>query len=108
MTTEAYEDLMEQVKAVGPTDTNSPTDPSEAPGGRGKFLDNQQHRRSSKRLWGSILLGSGAFLSFYLFFAAIFFGVQNAGVAEGIIHTFFYAGGGLLGVGVFENLKIKG
>jgi hypothetical protein len=67
------------------------------------FLQDSQGNKSSKRLWGSILLGTGILFSGILFCYSLFKGAADAATALGIINIFLISGGGLLGVGVFEK-----
>jgi len=68
-----------------------------------QFLQDTTGNKSSKRLWGSILLGTGILFSSILFAYSLFKGASDASTALGIINIFLIAGGSLLGVGVFEN-----
>jgi len=72
-----------------------------------KFLQDSKGNKSSKRLWGSILLGSGILFSIILFFYSIWYKAGDAPTALGIINMFLISGGALLGVGVFEYLRKK-
>lgn len=67
------------------------------------FLEDSAGNKSSKRLWGSVLLGTGILFSTALFFYSLFKGASDANTALGIINIFLISGGGLLGVGVFEK-----
>jgi hypothetical protein len=71
------------------------------------FLQDNNGDNSSKRLWGSILLGVGIILKVTLFFLAIKFTVKNPDLASNVIEGFFYIGGSLLGLGVFEGVVKK-
>tara|TARA_Y100000389_G_scaffold32442_1_gene27569 strand:- start:169 stop:402 length:234 start_codon:yes stop_codon:yes gene_type:complete len=68
-----------------------------------KFLTDSKGNKSSKRLWGSILLGSGIIFSIILFAYSLYQGAADAATALGIINMFLIAGGSLLGIGVFEK-----
>lgn len=70
-----------------------------------KFLEDSKGNRSSKRLWGSILLSTGIIFSAILFGYSLFLGAKDAATALGIINIFLISGGGLLGIGVFEKIK---
>ena len=67
------------------------------------FLQDCQGNKSSKRLWGSILLGIGIIFSVILFAYSLYRGTADAATALGIINMFLISGGGLLGIGVFEK-----
>ncbi len=68
-----------------------------------EFLQDSKGNKSSKRLWGSILLGSGIIFSIILFAYSLYQGAADAPTALGIINMFLIAGGSLLGIGVFEK-----
>ena len=72
------------------------------------FLQDSKGNKSSKRLWGSILLCSGIIFSTILFAYSLYRGAADAATALGIINMFLISGGGLLGIGVFEKgINIK-
>jgi hypothetical protein len=68
-----------------------------------KFLQDSKGNKSSKRLWGSVLLGAGIIFSTILFSYSLYQGAADAATALGIINMFLIAGGSLLGIGVFEK-----
>jgi len=68
-----------------------------------KFLQDSKGNKSSKRLWGSILLSIGIAFSVILFVYSLYEGAADASTALGIINMFLIAGGSLLGIGVFEK-----
>tara|TARA_Y100000389_G_C17293704_1_gene429343 strand:- start:542 stop:781 length:240 start_codon:yes stop_codon:yes gene_type:complete len=68
-----------------------------------KFLTDSKGNKSSKRLWGSILLTIGVMFSVILFAYSLYEGAADAATALGIINMFLIAGGSLLGIGVFEK-----
>lgn len=70
------------------------------------YLDDNYGNKSSKRLWGSILLIVAIIFSSILFYFSLIKGAQDAVTASGIINMFFYCGSGLLGIGTFEKIKI--
>lgn len=70
-----------------------------------KTLEDSKGKKSSKRLWGSILLIIGILFSITLFGYSLFKGAEDAVTANNIINMFLMAGGGLLGIGVFEKKK---
>ena len=75
-----------------------------------KFLQDSKGNKSSKRLWGSILLTIGVMFSVILFVYSLYQGAADAATAIGIINMFLISGGGLLGISVFEkgiNIKRK-
>lgn len=67
------------------------------------FLEDANGNKSSKRLWGSIVLGIGILFSVVLFIYSLSKGAADAATALGIINMFLISGGGLLGIGVFEK-----
>ncbi|NCB49886.1 MAG: hypothetical protein EOM53_04335 [Alphaproteobacteria bacterium] len=67
------------------------------------FLEDANGNKSSKRLWGSIVLGIGILFSIVLFIYSLSKGAADAATALGIINMFLISGGGLLGIGVFEK-----
>ncbi len=71
------------------------------------FLEDAKGNKSSKRLWGSIILGTWILFSVVLFVYSLSKGAADAATALGIINMFLISGGGLLGIGVFEK-TIKG
>lgn len=68
-----------------------------------KFLEDKNGNRSSKRLWGSILLSFALILSLILFIFSIYENNYNYDSAEFIITTLFSSGTLLIGVGTFEK-----
>ncbi len=71
------------------------------------FLQDSKGNKSSKRLWGSILLSTGIVFSAILFFFSLSLGAKDGATALGIINMFLISGGGLLGIGVFEKITIN-
>ena len=72
------------------------------------FLQDSKGNKSSKRLWGSILLSIGIIFSAVLFYYSLYRGAVDAGTALGIINMFLISGSSLLGIGVFERgINIK-
>jgi len=67
------------------------------------YLQDSKGNKSSKRLWGSILLATGIIFSTILFAYSLYRGTADAATALGIINMFLIAGGSLLGIGVFEK-----
>jgi hypothetical protein len=67
------------------------------------YLQDSQGNKSSKRLWGSILLFIGIVFSMILFGFSLVAGAKDASTALGIINIFLIAGGSMLGIGVFEK-----
>lgn len=68
-----------------------------------KMLEDSKGNTSSKRIWGSIILGLGMLLSVILFYFSIAKGAEDAATALGIINMFLISGSTLLGIGVFEK-----
>lgn len=71
------------------------------------LLGDSRGGKSSKRVWGSILLSIGILFSCVLFCVSLFSGAKDAATALGIINIFLISGGGLLGIGVFEKFAKK-
>ena len=67
------------------------------------FLDDINGNKSSKRLWGSIVLSSGIILAVTLFVVSLFKGADDPTTAIKIINLCVVTGAGLLGIGVFEK-----
>ena len=67
------------------------------------FLQGMNGEKSSKRLWGSIILGLGVFLGVNLFYFAVFGKVNDSHTALIVVEAFLAAGSALLGFGVFER-----
>ncbi len=72
-----------------------------------KFLEDANGNKSSKRLWGSIILTVGIVGSAVLFYYSLHIGAKDAATALGIINMFLIAGSSLLGIGVFEKKEEK-
>ncbi len=69
-----------------------------------KYLQDASGNKSSKRLWGTILLSIGTMFSIILFFYSLGIGAKDADTALGIINTFLISGSSLLGIGIFEKV----
>ena len=67
------------------------------------FLQDSRGNSSSKRLWGSIILGLGVFMGVNLFYFAVFGKVNDSHTALIVVEAFLAAGSALLGFGVFER-----
>ena len=72
------------------------------------YLKDGMGNKSSKRLWGSILISVGMIFSAILFGYSLNSGAEDSATALGIINMFLISGGGLLGIGVFEKGINKG
>jgi hypothetical protein len=70
------------------------------------FLQDGVGNLSSKRLAGFVLIFIGIIMALVLFYKCLYFPIPNSQTALDLISTFLYVGGGLLGIGVFENMKI--
>ena len=68
-----------------------------------KFLQDSSGNKSSKRLWGTIILCIGILFSSILFGFSLINGAKDAATALGIVNLFLVSGGSLLGIGVFEK-----
>jgi len=69
-----------------------------------KFMQDRHGNRSSKRLWGSLLLSIGTGLSFILFYYCLGEPDGTYGTAKDIINSFLFTGAGLLGITLGEYL----
>lgn len=67
-----------------------------------KMHEDSNGNKSSKRLWGTILLVLGCVMKTILFAAAIKWKISDPATAMGVSSTIMYTGGGLLGIGVAE------
>ncbi len=73
-----------------------------------EFLRDSFGNKSSKRIWGSIIIGLGAIAGICLFVMSVFFGgAGDPATAISIINSFLLFGGSLLGIGVIEKFAIK-
>lgn len=73
-----------------------------------EFLRDSFGNKSSKRIWGSIIIGLGAIAGICLFIMSVFFGgAEDPATAISIINSFLLFGGSLLGIGVIEKFAIK-
>jgi len=73
-----------------------------------EFLRDSFGNKSSKRIWGSIIIGLGAVAGICLFIMSVFFGgTGDPATAISIINSFLLFGGSLLGIGVIEKFAIK-
>ena len=72
-----------------------------------KFLEDSKGNKSSKRIWGSVLLGFGIIFASTLFVFSLKVGAKDAATASSIINMFLISGGSLLGIGIFENNKLN-
>lgn len=71
------------------------------------FLEDSKGNKSSKRLWGSILLIIGIIFAIILFAYSMVEGAKDAITALHIMNGFLIGGCGLLGIGTAENLIFK-
>ena len=73
-----------------------------------EFLRDSFGNKSSKRIWGSIIIGLGAIAGICLFIMSVFFGgAGDPATSISIINSFLLFGGSLLGIGVIEKFAIK-
>lgn len=80
------------------------SDPVQATG----YLEESPGVKSSKRLWGTILLSLGAAIMVAIAVASIALGNNETGGAIAAGTSLMVAGGGLLGIGVLEGIGQKG
>lgn len=74
---------------------------------KNKFLEDNHGNKSSKRLWGAIILLCGLVGSGILFWYSLEYGAKDADTASGIINMLLFSGSGLLGIGIFEKVIKK-
>lgn len=74
---------------------------------RHSFLQDQSGNKSSKRIWGSIMLSLGLSFCTILFFYSLYKIAADYKTALNIIEALIFSGTGLLGVGVVEFFKKK-
>lgn len=72
-----------------------------------KILEDSEGNKSSKRLFGSILISLGSALHITLFIFSLLKKAVDPVTALGIANNLIYVGATLLGVGVVENLMKK-
>jgi hypothetical protein len=68
-----------------------------------KILEDAKGNKSSKRLCGVSLIALGALFSSVLFAYSLFKDAEDATTSLGVINIILMAGGGMLGIGVFEK-----
>lgn len=71
------------------------------------YLEDNNNNKSSKRLWGSILLTKGMLLSIVLCVLAIFFEVKTPDFLFRVVELDYVSGCGLLAAGVIETFGRK-
>ena len=71
------------------------------------YLKDLNGNKSSKRLWGSILMFSGVACSILLFLNSLLYGAKDPQSAISVVNILLIAGGSLLGVGLFEKSITK-
>jgi hypothetical protein len=71
-------------------------------------LNDKNGKQSSKRIAGFIILGLGIGLLIALYFGSWFNDIVDPNTALSCANTLMYVGGGLLGLGIFEGIKIGG
>ena len=71
------------------------------------LLKDSQGKDSTKRLWGSILIGAGLIMGIIAFGISFLKAIPDPSMVKWIIGLFLGSGGGLLGVGVFEKRMPK-
>lgn len=71
------------------------------------FLNDSNGNRSSKRLFGSVILSIAIILCLVLFGYSLLSGAKDPQTAMSIINMLLLMGCALLGIGVFENKKVK-
>lgn len=72
-----------------------------------KYLEDAKGNKSSKRLWGSVFAVLLTGMSLFLFGYAVFNHIGDATTALKIIDALAILVGSLLGIGVFENIKLQ-
>ena len=71
------------------------------------FLNDANGNKSSKRLFGSIILSTALILCLVLFGYSMITGAKDAQTAMSVINMLLLMGCSLLGIGVFENKNIN-
>jgi hypothetical protein len=71
------------------------------------YLEESPGVKSSKRLWGTILLSLGALIFVGVAVVSLFYGRNEVGAAVAAATSLLITGGGLLGLGVLEGLGQK-
>lgn len=74
---------------------------------KSNFLVDDNGNSSSKRLWGSLLLGTGICLILILFGYSLFYKVADSQLLQQLINVLFLSGSSLLGIGVLERFNLK-
>lgn len=70
-----------------------------------KYLESVEGDKSSKRLWGSILLANGILLKNLEWALPIFKELSNLALMQTTSESLIYAGAALLGIGVIERFS---
>ena len=68
------------------------------------YLEDNNGNRSSKRLWGSIILGFAVGLSVIMAAIDILYDIKVEPTTIDIMKYMYLSGSGLLGIGVFEGI----
>jgi hypothetical protein len=71
------------------------------------FLRDSDGNKSSKRLWGTILLGVGSIMASSLFIFALYRTIGDSNTCLSVLQYLFISGASLLGIGVAENFTIR-
>jgi len=71
------------------------------------MLEDTNGNTSSKRVWGSVLLGIAVTMRVTLFILSIVRKIEDPTTAITASQTLLYTGGALLGLGVAENFGKK-
>ena len=72
-----------------------------------KYLNDQVGDKSSKRLWGSVLIGIGTFIGLGSCIYALFFHIGAATFIKNIIEIFVLSGCALELGGIADVLKMR-
>ena len=67
------------------------------------ILEDNNGSRSSKRVFGALLVTVGLLCCVALFIVSLFYGARDAHTAVSVVNMLLITGGGLLGIGVFEK-----
>lgn len=71
------------------------------------MLNDKSGKLSSKRVVGIIILGIGIIFDLSIGITSIFRGIADPSTALSVGNALIYVGGGLLGIGVLENIGGK-
>ncbi len=71
------------------------------------YLRGPQGEKSSKRLWGSVLIGTGTIIGFGACIYALFYPIGHADFIKSMVEVFIFSGCGLALGGTADILKMR-